>query len=105
MDGDGVSLAFILPMATAAPEETVDFFERMVSDTAVISQFGVPCRVYGKESSRTAINKIRCILPLPVLLMVCDVLVSRQLQSIIDKHFKTPAYAFHGGVKFTQPLQ
>ena len=76
-----MSVAAILCFIRACPEKTIRLFRRLLSSTAFMRSFRIPCLLFGKVNAHPSRAKMRIISPLPLLLQVADVLISQ----VVDK--------------------
>ena len=88
----------------AEPSITTRFFEMTASSTASMSSIIINGRVHGKESSITSTKNTRAILPLPSILQVLDVVLSKPAHAFLSSHLGHRPECFIGALPRTQSL-
>ena len=103
-DSYGVCVAVIAAFIQCCPLEPVTFFQRLVSSSPFMSSFSVPGLLYGKSNDHPNVSDIRGVFPLPAVLQVVDVLLSKVVQQIADVFEPKVPGAFIGARPKTQTL-
>jgi hypothetical protein len=103
-DSDGISVQIIRAFAYGHPEAAVALFSRLLNSRSFMKSFTVYGKVYGKESSFTAADNTRALLPLPSLLIVADAIIACKINDVADCICFPPAGVMFGARKGTQVL-
>jgi len=104
LDADGICVASWEFLFIAQPQQFCSFINRVASSTAQLSQLCIHGRGYGKISSKTKLQDVRAILPLPSLLQILDCVLADALTQGIETTTPQTACAFFGCRPGTQCL-
>ena len=80
------------------------FVLQEVSQIACIAAYTVDGRLFGKESRISPVNKLRAVLPQPVMLKLYDTLISVLLYERVLSLFPSVPSCYAGAQPKTQPL-
>ena len=104
MDGDEVCLLALEFLYLSQPEAFSSWLGHLAGSTARMSHITVEALAFGKESSNTAVEDTRIIMPLPSVLGLLDATLPYLIEPHIIRLLPCPQSVWFGAHTHTQVL-
>ena len=104
IDENGVSVSSLHMVFGARPACVLQMLLDLISSTNSMSQFDIRALVFGKASSKSPLEELRAILPLPALMQALDAVLLVYFSPIVDRIFPRLDGIFVGAQPHTQCL-
>ena len=104
LDCSGISVLALRFLCEADPEPFARLLDNLLCSSASLQSLEIVAYAKGKGTNRPTVEELRCIVPLPSILQVADVLLAAEINDFVNAVLPCPDCCFEGAVKFTQPL-
>ncbi len=104
IDSSGICVAAVKLVFSVSTDSVCNVCSDFGSSSENVSNETICGRVYGKESDIPEANECRAILPLTVLLTLCDIVLAQKLTAWILTDVQVPSSRHVGGLPGTQCL-
>jgi hypothetical protein len=102
---DGVSMSALVLICHARPDLVAESLHQLLTSKQLLEQTIISGQVKGKKGSISLASDVRCIVPLPAMLELADVLLADMLVPYIEHAFPPHPGILVGAVPGTQTLE